>query len=93
MIIRNRIDLALISTGPDEVVDIGEKGFERADLYIEKQSGGTVTIQGSDTEDGDYSYTETITVPAEGFYRGRIPMDMPQYIRLSATGAKLSVRA
>ena len=93
MIIRNRIDLALISTGPEEVVDIGEKGFERADLCVEKSGGGAVTIEGSDAEDGAYTYSVTVTVPADGFYRGRIPMDMPQYIRLSAEGAKLSVRA
>lgn len=93
MIIRNRIDLALISTGPEEVVDIGEKGFERADLCVEKSGGGDVVIEGSDAEDGTYSYSVTITVPSAGFYRGRIPMDMPQYIRLKATGAKLSVRA
>ena len=92
-VIRNRIDLALISTGPDEVVDIGEKGFDRADLCIEKSSGGAVTIEGSDKEDGDFAYSVSITVPADGFYRGRIPMDMPQFIRLSAEGAKLSVRA
>lgn len=93
MIIRNRIDLALVSTKPEEVVDIGEKGFDRADLCIEKSGGGAVTIEGSDKEDGDFAYSVSITVPAGGFYRGRIPMDMPQYIRLSAEGAVLSVRA
>lgn len=93
-VIHNRIDLALVSTKPEEVVDIGEMGFDRADLCIELKGGGAVTIEGSDKEDGEWGYELSITVPAGGFYRGRIPMDMPKYIRLAAeSGAVLSVRA
>lgn len=93
-VIHNRIDLALVSTKPAEVIDIGETGFDRADLCIELSGGGAVTIEGSDKEDGDWSYEVSITVPAGGFYRGRIPMDMPKYIRLATeSGAVVSVRA
>lgn len=93
-VIRNRIDLALVSTKPSEIIDIGETGFDRADLCIELVGGGAVEIEGSDKEDGAWDYSVSITVPAGGFYRGRIPMDMPQYIRCGAeNGAKVSVRA
>lgn len=94
-VIHNRIDLALVSTKPEEVVDIGEMGFDRADLCVELVGGGSVTIEGSEKEDGTFDdYSLTVTVPEGGFYRGRIPMDMPKYIRLAAdNGAKLSVRA
>ena len=94
-VIHNRIDLALVSTKPQEVVDIGESGFDRADLCVELAGGGAVTIEGSEKEDGTFDdYSLTVTVPEGGFYRGRIPMDMPKYIRLAAdNGAKLSVRA
>ena len=93
-VIHNRIDLALVSTKPQEVVDIGESGFDRADLCVELAGGGAVTIEGDTQEDGEFSaYSYVVTVPEGGFYRGRIPMDMPKYIRLAADkGAKLSVR-
>lgn len=93
-VIHNRIDLALVSTKPEEVIDIGETGFDRADLCVELVGGGAVTIEGADDTEGSWGYEYTVTVPAGGFYRGRIPMDMPQYIRLAAdSGARLSVRA
>ena len=93
-IIRNRIDLALVSTGPLEIVDIGEKGFDRADICVELVGGGSVTIEGCDKEDGEYEYTHTVVVPAAGFFRSRVPVDMPKYVRLATeNGAKLSVRA
>ena len=87
-VIHNRIDLALVSTKPQQVVD-------RADLCVELAGGGAVTIEGDAQEDGEFSaYSYVVTVPEGGFYRGRIPMDMPKYIRLAAdNGAKLSVRA
>lgn len=94
-VIHNRIDLALVSTKPEEVVDIGESGFDKADLCVELSGGGAVTIEGDEHEDGEFeAYSYEVTVPEGGFYRGRIPMDMPKYIRLAEdNGAKLSVRA
>lgn len=90
--IYNIQDMALVSTKPEEVVDIGEPGGTRAHLVVEKTGGGSVTIEGAADPAGAWEYSYTVTVPAEGQFRCRIPLDMPKYIRLSASGAKLSVR-
>lgn len=91
--IYNRVDLALMSTGPEEVIDITEKGgIEHAQLVIEMAGGGSVTIEGADKADDQFTAVKTITVPAEGEYRERVPLYCPRFIRLSATGATLTVR-
>lgn len=94
-IIHNRIDLALVSTGPTEVVDCGETGgIPNAQIVVELTGGGSVTIEGSDKEDGSFTTVETITVPESGVYRMRFPLDCPKYLRLAAaSGATLSIRA
>lgn len=94
-VIRNRVDLALVSTAPTEIVDIGETGFDGADIVLEVAGGGACVIEGSDSEDGTWETALQVTVSAEGFERVRVPLDMPRFIRLgsgSAEGAKLSVR-
>ena len=89
----NRQDLALVSTGPTEVVEIGEEGGAPCThLVVEKLGGGSVTIEGAAKADGEWEYTLTVTVPSDGFYRERVPLNMPKYIRLAATGATLSIR-
>ena len=90
----NRVDLALVSTGPTDIVDICEEGgIQNAHLVVELDGGGSVTIEGSKTEDGVFTTVESITVPADGVYRSRIPLNYPRFIRLSASsGATLSVR-
>ena len=92
--IYNRVDLALMSTGPDEVIDITEKGgIEHAQIVIELASGGEVTIEGADKENGEFVTVKSVTVPSDGVYRERIPMDCPRFIRLAAkSGATLTVR-
>ena len=91
--IYNRVDLALVSTGPTEVVEIGEVGGAPCThLVVEKLGGGSVTIEGSDKADGTWATALTVTVPSNGFYRERIPLELPKYIRLAATGATLSIR-
>lgn len=91
--IYNRQDLALVSTGPTEVVEIGEEGGAPCThLVIEKEGGGSVTIEGSANRDGVFEYSLTVTVPVDGFYRERVPLNMPKFIRLSTTGARLSIR-
>lgn len=93
MRLKNRIDLALVSTGPTETIDIGEPGGRpSAQLVVVKSGGGAVVIQGTDTTTGTFETAAEITVPEDGTYRATIPFDCPRYIRLSATGATLSVR-
>lgn len=90
----NRVDLALVSKGPDDIVDICEEGgIQDAHLVVELEGGGAVTVEGSPTEEGEFTTVESITVPADGVYRSRIPLNYPRFIRLSAeSGATLSVR-
>lgn len=91
----NRVDMALISTKPAEVVDIAEQGgIERCHLVVELTGGGEVQINGCDTASGSFVKAFTVTVPADGVYRGRFPLDAPRFICLaSENGATLSVRA
>lgn len=91
----NRIDLALMSTGPTEVIDITEKGgIEHSQLVIELTGGGSVTIEGSDKADGTFATVQAVTVPTTGEYRARIPLECPRFIRLAAdSGAVLTIRA
>lgn len=89
----NRIDMALVSTGPTEVIETGEVGsIDEVQLVIEKVGGGSATIEGASAPDGDWVWTLTVEVPTEGLYRSRMPLDVPKYIRLSAGGAELSIR-
>lgn len=91
----NRIDMALISTKPAEVVDIAEQGgIESCHLVVELAGGGEVQVNGSTTADGEFTKAFSVTVPSDGVYRGRLPIDAPRFICLSAeNGATLSVRA
>lgn len=91
----NRVDLALMSTGPEEIIDITEKGgIEHAQLVVELADGGSAVIEGAEKADGEFATVQTVTVPAEGVYRERIPLDCPQFIRLAAkNGATLTIRA
>ena len=93
--IYNRVDLALMSTGPTEVIDITEKGgIEHAQMVVELADGGSVTIEGADKASGTFTTVAAVTVPEDGIYRARIPLDFPRFIRLSAaTGATLTIRA
>ena len=91
----NRVDLALKSTKPDEVIDIAEEGgIEHAQMVVELADGGSVTIEGADKADGVFTTVKTVTVPSSGVYRERIPLECPRFIRLSAdSGATLTIRA
>lgn len=91
----NRIDLALMSTKPEEVIDIAETGgIEHAQMVVELSGGGEVTIEGADKADGDFATVLTVTVPEDGVYRERIPLECPRFIRVSAaSGATLTIRA
>lgn len=91
--IYNRVDLALMSTGPSEVIDITEKGgIEHAHLVVTLPGGGSATIEGADKAEGDFTTVQTVTVPSEGEYRERIPLECPRFIRLAEPGATLSIR-
>ena len=92
-ITHNRVDLALVSTGPTEIVDLGEKGgILNAHVVVEGDSG-IADVEGCDTADGTFVTVDSINIPVSGVYRSRIPMDWPRFIRLKATGATLSIRA
>lgn len=95
MIKYNRADMALVSTKPSEVVDIAEHGgIEECHLVVELSGGGDVQVNGCTTADGEFVKAFTVTVPSDGVYRGRMPLDAPRFICLAAdSGAKLSVRA
>lgn len=89
----NRIDLALVSKGPEDVIEIGETGGAPCThLVVEKEGGGSVTIEGAAKADGAWDYTLTVIVPTDGIYRERVPLNMPKYVRLAAEGAELSIR-
>lgn len=89
----NRIDKALVSTGPTEVIGTGEVGsIDEVQLVVEKTGGGSVTIEGANKPEEGWGWTLTVEVPAEGLYRSRMPLDVPKNIRLAATGAELSIR-
>ena len=93
MRLKNRIDVALISTKPEEIVDIGETGGRPdAQLVIKLDGGGSVTVQGAEELNGEFADVATVTVPEDGVYRASIPAECPRYIRLAAAGATLSVR-
>lgn len=88
-IIRNRVDWLLRSTAAEqEVIDIRELGgSEASQLVVTLPGGGSVTVEGAETEAFDsVTWSKTVTVPSEGEYRERMPLDAPQYIRIS-TGA------
>lgn len=95
MIKYNRVDMALISTKPSEVVDLSEQGgIESCHLVVELAGGGEVQVNGCDTATGSFVKAFSVTVPADGVYRGRLPIDAPRFICVAAeNGATLSVRA
>lgn len=95
MIKYNRVDMALVSTKPSEVVDTSEPGgLEQCHIIVELDGGGDVQINGCTTPNGEFVKAFSVTVPADGVYRGRLPLDSPQYLALaSENGAKLSIRA
>lgn len=97
-IIRNRVDFQLRSTAEErQVIDVRETGgSEASQLVITLEGGGSVTVEGSDTESFDsVTWTTTVTVPADGEYRERMPLDAARFIRLASgapTGAILWAR-
>lgn len=95
MIKYNRVDMALITTTPEEVIDIAEQGgIEQCHVVVELDGGGEVQVNGSPTAEGEFVKAFTVTVPSDGVYRGRLPIDAPRFLALaSENGAKLSVRA
>lgn len=95
MIKYDRVDMALISTKPTEIIDLGEQGgAEQSQLVVELAGGGEVQINGCDTASGSFVKAFSVTVPSDGTYRGRLPLDAPRFICVSAeNGATVSVRA
>lgn len=91
--IYNRIDLALMSTGPTEVVDITEKGGIEHAQYVVEGENGLVDIEGCDTANGTFTTVETLSLTGTTPHRARIPLSWPRFIRLKQTGATLTIRA
>lgn len=90
----NRVDMALISTGATEVIDIAEQGgIEHCHLVVELSGGGTVQINGCTTAEGTFKAAFTVTVPEDGVYRGRLPLDAPRFLCVATEDATMSVRA
>lgn len=94
MIKYNRVDMALISTKPSEVIDLAQQGgIDQCHIVVELAGGGEVQINGSDTADGSFVKVFSVTVPADGVYRSRMPLDAPRFICVaSESGATVSVR-
>lgn len=89
----DRIDALLRSTGPAEVIDLGEPGgLENAHLVLESDAGGTVTVEGCATAHGAFASVQEVALDAGAERRERIPLHYPRYIRLAAEGAVLTVR-
>lgn len=89
----NRIDMALRSTGPAEVIDLGEPGgLECAHFVVVADAAGTVSVEGCATADGSFATALELTLAAGAEHRGRIPLEWPRYIRLAEEGATLTVR-
>lgn len=90
----NRVDMALISSGSTEIIDISETGgIESCHLIAELEDGGSVTVNGSATAEGTFAAAFTITVPSDGVYRGRLPIDAPRFLACATEGATISIRA
>lgn len=72
------------------------EGDEGGSDSTEGDDSRDVTIEGSETEAFDFvTWSKTVTVPSDGEYRERMPLDAPQYIRISSSapsGAILWVR-
>ena len=86
-IIRNRVDWLLRSTAAGrEVIDIRELGgSEASQLVVTLDGGGSVTIEGAETQSFDsVTWSKTVTVDEAGEYRERMPLDAPQYIRIGS---------
>lgn len=104
MITHNRIDMALRSTGPAEVIDLGEPGgLEWAHFVVvagsaagvpdeDEASSVSVTVEGCATKDGSFATALELELEAGAEHRGRIPLEWPRYIRLAEEGATLTVR-
>lgn len=84
-------DKLLTSTGPTEIIDLGETGgSEHAHIVLE--GSGSAEVEACATQGGSYATLLTETLVAGTPFRARIPYDCPRYIRLAATGATLTVR-
>lgn len=84
-------DKLLTSTGPTEIIDLGESGgSDFANIVLE--GSGAVTVEGAAEPGGEYTTVLTATLTSGTEERHRIPYACPRYIRLKATGATLTVR-
>ena len=94
MVTYNRVDMALISSKPSEVIDLSQQGgIDQCNLVVELPGGGEVQINGCDTANGSFVKAFSVTVPADGVYRSRIPLEAPRFICVaSENGATVSVR-
>lgn len=84
-------DTLLTSSGPNEIIDLGETGgSEHAHIVIE---GATNIVEGSDSKAGPWTNVieHQETSPAGPM---RIPLNCPRYIRLKTDGTNtiLTVR-
>lgn len=84
-------DQLLTSTGPTEIIDLGETGgSEYANIVL--VGSGAVEVEGCATPDGVFDTVMTATLTSGTEERQRIPYACPRYIRLASTGATLTVR-
>lgn len=92
MITHNRVDWLLRSSGPSEVIDLGEPaGLENVHLVLVSPSDGDVAIEGCAEPSGTFAEVQTVTLAADVEFRERIPLEFPRYIRLAGQGAVLTV--
>lgn len=84
-------DKLLTSTGPTEVIDLGEVGGSEHALIV-MEGSGSAEVEACATAGGTFETLMTETLVSGTPFRARIPYDCPRYIRLAATGSTLTVR-
>lgn len=87
------LDRQLVSTAPDEIIDIKQPGgIDESTVYIFGNS--SVTVEGAETSNSVFSTVGTYS-PAKGSpIVMRIPLDWPRFIRIAAAadGASVEIR-
>ena len=87
------LDRQLVSTAPDEIIDIKQPGgIDEATVYIFGNS--SVTVEGAETSNSVFTTVGTYSPTSENPVVMRIPLDWPRFIRIAsaADGASVEIR-
>lgn len=87
------LDRQLVSTAPDEIIDIKQPGgIDEATVYIFGNS--SVTVEGAETSNSVFTTVGTYSPVKGSPIVMRIPLDWPRFIRIAAAaeGASVEIR-